>query len=88
MYKESIIKISKPIPKVQIQQDESELQQQVITQTQETSLFQELQEQQTEQADITEPVNMRFASTDSSGWKVSEILREIRLDSFEMGCVD
>jgi len=88
MYKESIIKISKPIPKVQIQQDESELQQQVITQTQETSFFQELQEQQTEQADITEPVNMRFASTDSSGWKVSEILREIRLDSFEMGCVD
>ncbi|NJM72246.1 MAG: hypothetical protein HC862_19870 [Scytonema sp. RU_4_4] len=75
-------------PKNQIQQDESELQKQVITQTQETTLFQELQEQQTEQVDITKPANMRFDSTDSSGWKVSEILREIRLDSFEMGCVD
>ncbi|WP_460207006.1 hypothetical protein [Scytonema sp. NUACC21] len=82
--KESIIKISKPIPKVQTQPSDSELEPS-LSQTQEISLPEELEEPEPEPIDIVEPVSMRFASTNSSGWKASDILREIRLDSFEMG---
>ncbi|MBR8836440.1 MAG: hypothetical protein DSM106950_21080 [Stigonema ocellatum SAG 48.90 = DSM 106950] len=82
--KESIIKISKPIPKVQPQPSESEIQSN-LTQTQELSSKEELTEPEPEPIDMAEPGLMRFASTDSHGWKVSDILREIRLDNFEMG---
>ncbi|ARV58477.1 hypothetical protein BZZ01_07325 [Nostocales cyanobacterium HT-58-2] len=82
MPKETIIKISKPILKDQTQQEESELEQQeVMTQTQE---IEQSQQPNLEPIDIAQPANMRFASTGSSGWKASDILREIRLDSFSM----
>lgn len=85
---ESIIKILKPIPKVQTQPDEFELQS-GLTQTQEISSFrEESPSPEPEPLDIPEPTMMRFVSTDSSGWRVSDILREIRLDNFETGDVD
>ena len=85
--KESIIKISKPTPKVQVQSSESELQQE-MTLPQEISLPEELLEPESEPMDIAEPTSCRSASTDSSGWRVSDILREIRLDTFEIGSAD
>lgn len=83
--KESIIRISTPIPKVQVQPGSPELQSS-STQPQETSLPEDLLEP--EPMDIVEPASMRFGSTDSSGWRVSDILREIRLDNFELGGLD
>ena len=85
--KESIIKISKPIPKVQIDPSESEVQSN-LTQTEEIPISEESFEPESEPMDIAEPPSMRFGSTDSSGWRVSDILREIRLDNFEMGGAD
>ncbi len=85
--KESIIKISKPIPKVQVQPSESEVQSN-LTQTEEIAISEESLEPESEPIDIAEPPSMRFGSTDSSGWRVSDILREIRLDNFEMGDPD
>lgn len=85
MYKESIIKISTPMSKVQTQPDESELEQET-TQTQEIAISEELQ-QPPEPIDVA-PASIRFASTHSNGWKASDILREIRLDSFEMSGLD
>ncbi len=75
--KQTLISISK----VQIQQDESELS---SIETQETAIIEEL----AESTDIVEPKNVKYAGTYHNGWKVSEILREIRLDNFEMGSVD
>ena len=84
---ESIIKILKPIPKVQLKPSESELQLS-STQPKETSLPKELLCPESELIDMAEPISMRVANTGHSGWKVSDILREIRLDSFGMGSVD
>ncbi len=85
---ESIIRILKPIPKVQTQPDESELQP-GSAQTQEISSFrEELPSPDLEPLSTAEPTLMRFVSTDSSGWRVSDILREIRLDNFETGDLD
>ena len=75
--KEKIIKISNPIPKVQVQPSEPELQSD-LTQPQEIILPEEL----------LEPVSMTLGSTNSNGWKVSDILREIRMDNFEVGDAD
>ena len=83
--KEKIIKISNPIPKVQVQPSEPELQSD-LTQPQEISLPEELLEP--EPIDIAEPASMRLARTNSNGWKVSDILREIRMDNFETGDAD
>ncbi len=77
--KQTLISISK----VQIQQDESDLQLSSI-ETQETAIIEEL----AEPTDIVESKNVKYAGTYYNGWKVSEILREIRLDNFEMGSVD
>jgi hypothetical protein len=85
--KESIIKISNPTPKVPIQPEESELQSS-LSQTEEISLPEGLQELESELIDIAEPISIPYASTGFSGWKTSDILREIRLDSFEIGCID
>lgn len=86
--KESIIKISKPAPKVPPQSSDSELQSSV-TQTEEISIPEEPQELELEPIDmLAEPAYARFASTNSSGWKASDILREIRLDNFDMGGAD
>lgn len=84
--KESIIKISTPIPKVQLKPSEDELQPEII-QTEEDSWREKLRqpELEPELVDITQPTSPRYATPYSSGWKVSDILREIRLDSFEMG---
>lgn len=81
--KESIIKISKPTPKIQSQQDEFELQPEV-PEIEETEFSEELQEL----TDIPQLPSMRFASSSSGGWKASDILREIRLDSFEICDLD
>ena len=78
---ESIIKILKPTPKVQPKDSESELQS-TSTQPQETSLLRESLEVEPEPIDIAEPTSKRYAPTNSSGWRVSDILREIRLDGF------
>jgi hypothetical protein len=87
--KERIIKISKPISKDQNQPNEVELpQQEVITLPQQSELPEQLQELEPERADMMEPERTRFATTNYSGWQASDILREIRLDSFEMGSVD
>lgn len=85
--KEKIIKISNPIPKVQVQPSEPELQSD-LTQPQEISLPEELLEPEPELIDIAEPASMRLGSTNSNGWKVSDILREIRMDNFETGDAD
>jgi hypothetical protein len=79
LMKESIIKISKPTPKVPIQPPEDEPQPET-TQNQENSLPEELP--QPEQIDFAQPTSISFTNTSYSGWKVSDILREIRLDSF------
>ncbi|MBR8840433.1 MAG: hypothetical protein DSM106950_42225 [Stigonema ocellatum SAG 48.90 = DSM 106950] len=78
--KESIISISKPIPKVKVQPSEPESEQPVIEQKQEL----DLSEESSESIIVTEPTLTRFTSTSYSGWKASDILREIRLDNFEM----
>jgi hypothetical protein len=89
--KESIIKISTPIPKVQLKPSEDELQPEII-QTEESSWRETLQqpelEPEPELVDITQPASPRYTTPYSSGWKVSDILREIRLDSFEMGNIN
>ncbi len=77
--KETIISISKPIPKVQIQPSLEEPQAE-ITQTEEISLTEELQ--QPELVDPIQSAPLQFASTSYGGWKPSDILREIRLDNF------
>ncbi len=93
--KESIIKISTPIPKVQLKPSEDESQVD-ITQAEEISWGEELQqlesepepEPEPEPIDFTQPNSARFVTPYSSGWKVSDILREIRLDNFEMGDIN
>lgn len=77
-----LIKILKPTPKVQPKDSESELQS-PSTQPQETSLPEELlDEAEPESIDVAEPPPRRYAQINPSGWKVSDILREIRLDNF------
>ncbi|MUG97518.1 hypothetical protein F7734_36430 [Scytonema sp. UIC 10036] len=86
--KESIIKISKPVPKVPPQSSDSELLS-IMTQPEEFSIPEEPQEPELEPVDtLAEPAYAKFASTNSSGWKASDILREIRLDYFDMGGAD
>lgn len=86
--KESIIKISTPIPKVPLKSSEDELLSE-ITQAEEISWTEELQQQlEPEPIDFTPQTSTRFATPYSSGWKVSDILREIRLDNFETGDVN
>ena len=87
--KESIIRISTPIPKVPLKPSEDEPQPEII-QTEEPSWTDELQqpELEPEPVDIALPTSPRYATPYSSGWKVSDILREIRLDSFEMGNIN
>lgn len=85
--KESIIKISTPIPKAQLKSSEDEPEVE-ITQAEEISWTEELQQIESEPIDFTQQTSMRFATPYSSGWKVSDILREIRLDNFEMGDVN
>ncbi|MDF5724155.1 MAG: hypothetical protein PUP91_27550 [Rhizonema sp. PD37] len=78
MFKESIIKISK----VYTQESESELQEDVAL-PQKISLAEELQELELEPVDMIEELtSMKVIANYHSGWKVSDILREIRLDSF------
>jgi len=87
--KESIVRILTPDPKVPIQQPPSDEPLQEITLTQEEiAMSEELPQPEQEPMDIIEPASMRFVSTDSSGWRVSDILREIRLDNFELGSLD
>ena len=76
-----LIKILKPTPKVQPKDSESELQS-PSTQPQETSLPSELLEAEPESVDVAEPPLMRYAQINPSGWKVSDVLREIGLDNF------
>jgi hypothetical protein len=83
--KESIISISKPTPKVQPKPLEDEPQPE-ITQTEEISWTEELQ--QPESLDPIRPTLSSFASTSYGGWKPSDILREIRLDNFDIGSTD
>jgi hypothetical protein len=83
--KETIISISKPVPKVQAKPIEDDPQPE-ITQAEEISLFEELQQQQP--IDFTPPASTSFISTSHGGWKVSDILREIRLDNFDMANLD
>ncbi|MEC4811751.1 MAG: hypothetical protein SAK29_00450 [Scytonema sp. PMC 1069.18] len=85
--KESIIRISDPAPKVPIQPEPLEPQSS-LDETEEVDLPKELQELESELIDIAEPISISYASTGFSGWKTSDILREIRLDSFDMGCMD
>lgn len=86
--KESIIKISKPLPKVPPQSSDSELLS-IVTQTEEFSIPEEPRELNLEPIDmLAEPAYPRFASTNSSGWKASDILREVRLDYFDIGGAD
>jgi|GEM_PF-1810842 hypothetical protein len=87
--KETILKISNPTPKVQIQPNEDQLQPE-ISQSSEINLAEESQssEPELEQTDIEKPTSMQFAKTSYSGWKASDILREIRLDSFEIDDLD
>ncbi|MFL9459006.1 hypothetical protein AB0758_49555 [Tolypothrix bouteillei VB521301_2] len=70
--KQSIIKISTPAPKVQAQPN--------LPEADRTSLPEELLEP--ESIDMYQPVSRNY-SVSSGGWKPSDILREIRLDSFE-----
>ena len=89
--KESIIKIIKPNQKAQPQPaDEEQLQPQLMP-SQEISLSEESlqpqpqpQTESTDIADIAHPAQMSFVIPDASGWKVSDILREIRLDNFQL----
>ncbi|MDF5733402.1 MAG: hypothetical protein PUP92_36850 [Rhizonema sp. PD38] len=75
-----LIKIIKPTPKAQPKDSESELQP-ASTQPQEISLPEELLETEPESMDVeSEP--RRYAQMNPSGWKVSDVLREIRLDNF------
>ncbi|MDF5733040.1 MAG: hypothetical protein PUP92_34885 [Rhizonema sp. PD38] len=87
--KESIIKISTPISKVQLKPSEDESQVDT-TPSEEISWQEELQqlESEPEPVDFTQPNSARFVTPYSSGWKVSDILREIRLDNFEMGDIN
>lgn len=85
--KETILKISNPMPKVKVQTEESELPSS-STPAQETAIIEELPSPEPEQTDTVEPKNVKYATTYHSGWKASDILREIRLDSFGMGSVD
>ncbi|MDF5712744.1 MAG: hypothetical protein PUP93_02375 [Rhizonema sp. NSF051] len=91
--KESIIKISTPIAKVQLKPSEDESQVD-ITQAEEISWGEELQQLESEPEPEPEPIDFRqqnsarFVTPYSSGWKVSDILREIRLDNFEMGDIN
>ncbi|NMG08778.1 hypothetical protein [Brasilonema sp. UFV-L1] len=80
MPKETIIKISKSIIKDQTQQNEDESQQLEISI--QTPTIEQSQELYLEPIDIVEPVNQSFGNIGYSGWKESDILREIRLDSF------
>ncbi|MUG91856.1 hypothetical protein F7734_04960 [Scytonema sp. UIC 10036] len=70
--KQSIIKISTPAPKVQ-----GEL---GLPEADQTSLPEELLEP--ESIDMHQPVPRNY-TVSSGGWKASDILREMRLDSFE-----
>jgi hypothetical protein len=83
--KETIISISKPIPKVQPKPIEDDPQSE-ISLTAEINLLEELQ--QPEPIDLSQPASMTFTNTSGSGWKVSDILREIRLDRFEIDDMD
>lgn len=74
--KEKILKISTPTPKTPIKQlpvDDWEQQ----TNVSEEIKTEELQQPQP--VDFNSPVG--FTNTSGSGWKVSDILREIRLDN-------
>lgn len=82
--KESLISISKPAPKP-LPQEESELPSN-LTEPEDVSMSEELPEP--EPTYISQPASMSFANNHSSGWKVSDILREIRLDNFDMGGPD
>jgi hypothetical protein len=70
--KQSIIKISTPAPKVQAQPS--------LPEADQRSLPEELPEP--ESIDMHQPVPRSYTLS-SGGWKASDILREIRLDSFE-----
>lgn len=80
--KESIIRILTPDPKVPIQQPP------IDEPLQEIAMSEELPQPEQEPMDIAELTSMRFVSTDSGGWRVSDILREIRLDNFDLGGSD
>lgn len=86
--KESIIRISKPAPKVPPESNDSELLS-FVTQPEEFSSPEEPQEPEPESTDmLAEPTYARLAGTNSSGWKASDILREIRLDNFYIDGAD
>lgn len=72
------------MPKVQPQQDESELQSS-STLPQEIAITEELEQPDLESV---KPAAMQFTATYHSGWKASDILREVRLDNFDMGNAD
>jgi len=80
--KESIVRILTPTPLLPIQQPP------IDEPLQEIAMSAGLLEPEQEPMDIVEPTSMRFVNTDSSGWRVSDILREIRLDNFELGGLD
>ncbi|MFL9458514.1 MULTISPECIES: hypothetical protein [Nostocales] len=71
--KQSIIKISTPAPKVQAQPG--------LPEADQTSLPEELPIEP-ESIDMYQAVSRSY-TVSSGGWKPSDILREIRLDSFE-----
>lgn len=86
--KESIIRISKPAPKVPLESNDSELLS-FVTQPEELNIPEEPQEPEPELTDmLAERAYPRFASTNSSGWRASDILREIRLDNFYVDGAD
>jgi hypothetical protein len=86
MKEQSLIRISKPTPQVPIQPSEDELEQEAHQAHQ--NLLGQLQQPETEPIEFAPPTYMRFAGMSYSGWKASDILREIRLDSFEMSDSD
>ncbi len=84
MAKESIIKISTPILKAPTLDADSEVQSDVNP-AEEINLPEELQQPHLDAIYFAEPVMVKVSNMNSGGWKASDILREIRLDSFDMG---
>jgi hypothetical protein len=83
--KEELIKLKKPIPKANTQPLEPESEPET-TETDIPGLPQALPEPEPTQ--VAEPITVRFSSTNSGGWKTSDILREIRLDNLDLGGPD
>lgn len=84
--KESIIKISTPISKFSVEQlpvDNSPLE---TTLGEDINRTEELE--QLKLIHLNPSVGFIHTNTSHSGWKVSDILREIRLDNLEMDGLD